>query len=100
MPIETESTLKSQFAIFSSLHEYRPIYLKGSIYSGKTACVSELAYRLGRYLVFLDLHAEFTPNDMVNSLQGLCRANCWAHYDGKYLYILYLSGFFLSKTSK
>ena len=88
MPIETESTLKSQFAIFSSLHEYRPIYLKGSIYSGKTACVSELAYRLGRYLVFLDLHAEFTPNDMVNSLQGLCRANCWAHYDGM-LHVLY-----------
>ena len=21
-------------------------------------------------------------SDMVNSLQGLCRANCWAHYDG------------------
>ena len=61
VPIETESTLKSQFAIFSSLHEYRPIYLKGAIYSGKTACVTELAYRLGRYLVFLDLHAEFTP---------------------------------------
>ena len=82
VPIETESTLRAQFAIFSSLHEYKPIYLKGAIYSGKTACVSELAYRLGRYLVFLDLHAEFTPNDMVSSLQGLCRANCWAHYDG------------------
>jgi dynein heavy chain len=82
VPIATECTLKSQFAMFSSLHEYKPIYLKGPIYSGKSSSVTELAFRLGRLLVFLDLNSKFGPQDMVMSLQGLCRANCWAHYDG------------------
>ena len=82
VPIETESTLKAQFAMFMSLHEYKPIYLRGSIYSGKSSCITELAFRLGRYLVYLNLNPSFSPADMVNSLQGLCRANCWAHYDG------------------
>ena len=50
VPLETESTLKAQFAMFTSLHEYRPIYLKGSIFSGKSSCIIELAFRLGRYL--------------------------------------------------
>ena len=82
IPLETQSTLKAQFAMFVSLHDYRPIYLKGGIFSGKTSCITELAFRLGRYLVFLDLNSGFTPTDMMESLQGLCRANCWAHYDG------------------
>ena len=82
IPLETESTLKAQFAMFTSLHEYRPIYLKGAIFSGKSSCIIELAFRLGRYLVFLNLNPSYTPQDMVESLQGLCRSNCWAHYDG------------------
>ena len=68
--------------MFTSLHEYRPIYLKGAIFSGKSSCIIELAFRLGRYLVFLNLNPGYTPQDMVESLQGLCRSNCWAHYDG------------------
>ena len=82
VPLETESTLKAQFAMFTSLHEYRPIYLKGAIFSGKSSCIMELAFRLGRYLVFLNLNPGYTPQNMVESLQGLCRSNCWAHYDG------------------
>ncbi len=82
VPLETGSSLKAQFAMFTSLHEYRPIYLKGAIFSGKSSCINELAFLLGRYVVFLDLNPSFSPQDMVESLQGLCRANCWAHYDG------------------
>lgn len=82
VPLETTSTLKSQFAMFTSLHEYKPVYLKGAIFSGKSSSIAQLAFLLGRYLVYLDLNPGFTPQDMVESLQGLCRANCWAHYDG------------------
>ena len=82
VPISTQCTVRAQYAMFNALHEYKPIYLKGSVFSGKSAIVSELAFRLGRLLVFLDLSPSFKPKDMVQSLQGLCRSNCWAHYDG------------------
>jgi hypothetical protein len=68
--------------MFMALNEFKPIYLRGPIYTGKTTIVKTMSVRLGRLLVFLNLKGSFTNEDMLNTLQGLCQANCWGHFDG------------------
>jgi deoxyadenosine/deoxycytidine kinase len=39
--------------MFMALNDYKPIYIRGPIYSGKTTIVKMLSVRLGRLLVTL-----------------------------------------------
>ena len=32
--------------------------------------------------VFLDIKGSFAFEEMLTTLQGLCQANCWGHFDG------------------
>ena len=34
------------------------------------------------FQVFLNIKGAFESNDMLHTLQGLCQANCWGHFDG------------------
>ena len=42
---------RAQYAMFMALTDYKPIYIRGPIYTGKTTVVKTMSIRLGRLLV-------------------------------------------------
>ena len=82
VPVDSDISDRVRYAMFSALHEYKPIYLQGGVFNGKTTSIIQLSIRLGRLLLFLNLNSSFGPDELLSTLQGLCRANCWGHMDG------------------
>ena len=52
---------RAQYGMLLALNDYKPIYIRGPIYSGKTSLVKMLSVRLGRLLVSV-------PNLIVGSM--------------------------------
>ena len=42
VPVSSEVSDRAQYAMFSALDEYKPIYLRGDVYSGKTTAVVQV----------------------------------------------------------
>ena len=82
VPVDSDISDRVRYAMFSALHSYKPIYLQGGVFNGKTTAIVQLSIRLGRLLLFLQLNASYGPDELLSTLQGLCRANCWGHMDG------------------
>jgi hypothetical protein len=82
VPVDSDISDRVRYAMFSALHEYKPIYLQGGVFNGKTTSIIQLSIRLGRLLFFLNLNSSFGSDELLSTLQGLCRANCWGHMDG------------------
>ena len=82
VPVDSDISDRVRYAMFSALHTYKPIYLQGGVFNGKTTSIIQLSIRLGRLLLFLNLNSSFGPEELLSTLQGLCRANCWGHMDG------------------